>query len=210
MLFVYSVGCFIVAFPISDIIHFLIGSMPAIISLIYIVYLKLKELIKEEKKIIIIKNYIKAFSIIITIFILIVASILIMNYILNLDKCSKVKHYKYIPSVLDEQIKKMDFYIRDKNLQGKKVYILDASACLYMIPMDKYNKNYDMFLKGNLGVKGENGQIENLEKEKNIIVLMLNEQYPRNWQNPEKVREHIIQNWNKKGEIDIFDIYEKE
>ena len=79
-----------------------------------------------------------------------------------------------------------------------------------MIPLDKYNKNYDMFLKGNLGTKGEIGQIENLEKEENIVVLILNDNYSRNWQNPEKVRKYIINNWNKKGEIGKFDIYEKE
>ena len=35
------------------------------------------------------------------------------------------------------------------------VKILDASAALYMIPIDKYNKNYDLLLKGNLGKDGE-------------------------------------------------------
>jgi len=29
-----------------------------------------------------------------------------------------------------------------------------------MIPIDKYNKDYDMFLKGNIGKDGEQGQIE--------------------------------------------------
>ena len=97
-----------------------------------------------------------------------------------------------------------------KQIVGKKVYILDASACIYMIPIDIYNKDYDMFNKGNLGAKGEKGQIENLENEENIIVLIKNEKYARNWQNPEKVRKYIIENWSKKGEINKFDIYEKE
>ena len=79
-----------------------------------------------------------------------------------------------------------------------------------MIPIDKYNKNYDMFLKGNLGKKGEKGQIENLQNEENVIVLIINSNYNRNWQNPERVRQYIIDNWNKKGEIEQFDIYEKE
>ena len=35
------------------------------------------------------------------------------------------------------------------------------------------------------------------------------DQYSRNWQNPEKVREYIIENIDKIGEIDTFDIYEK-
>jgi len=79
-----------------------------------------------------------------------------------------------------------------------------------MIPIDIYNKDYDMFNKGNLGSEGEEGQIENLKNEKNIIVLIKNDKYARNWQNPEKVRKHIIENWNKKGEINQFDIYERQ
>ena len=59
--------------------------------------------------------------------------------------------------------------------EQKRVYMLDASAAIYMIPIDKYNKNYDMFLKGKLGAKGEEGQIEKLKKEKGVIVLITND-----------------------------------
>ena len=107
--------------------------------------------------------------------------------------------------------KKIDDFILEENRKGKNVYILDATAALYMIPIDKYNKNYDMFLKGNLGADGEEGQIENLKKENdNTVVLIMNNSYSRNWQTPEKVRKYIIDNWTKRGEIEKFDIYEKE
>lgn len=207
ILFCYSVGCFIVVFPISDVIHFLIGSMPAIISFVYIIYIRLikKERIKEF-----VKKYIKAFFIIITIVLLTTSIVMTINYLSNYKTFSKSNHYKFISTDLDKNILKMDSYIIKKRQEGKKVYILDASACLYMIPLDEYNKNYDMFLKGNLGSKGEAGQIENLQNEENIIVLIKNEKYLRNWQNPEQVRKYIIENWSKKGEINQFDIYEKE
>lgn len=65
-----------------------------------------------------------------------------------------------------------------------------------------------MFLKGNLGSRGEEGQIEDLKLMSNKILLIKNEEYNRNWQNPEKVREYIINNMNKKGEIIFFDIYQ--
>lgn len=35
------------------------------------------------------------------------------------------------------------------------MYILDYSVAIYMIPVDIYNKNYDMFNKGNFGQNGE-------------------------------------------------------
>lgn len=43
----------------------------------------------------------------------------------------------------------------------------------------------------------------------NVIILIRNEKYSRNWQNPEKVREYIINDWEKTGEVGIFDTYEK-
>ena len=55
-----------------------------------------------------------------------------------------------------KSIKEIEEYI---DLSEKKVYILDATAALYMIPIDRYNKNYDLFLIGNLGKDGEEGQI---------------------------------------------------
>ena len=101
---------------------------------------------------------------------------------------------------------KISDYIKNSD---KKVYMLDASAAYYMIPIDIYNKNYDMFCLGNFGIKGEQGQIENLQKEKGKIKLLIKaEGKARNWQNPEKVREWIIKNINKTGQVGGFDIYE--
>lgn len=205
----YSIGCFIVVYPISDTIHFLIGSMPAIITLIYIFFLKLKKIKIQEKELNLIKKYLRYFSELVVATIMILAIILIAKYIYNNNKFSNLKHFSFVISTIDNQVNEIDEYILEQNSKGKKVYILDATACLYMIPIDKYNKNYDMFLKGNLGAQGEEGQIKKLENEENVIVLILNEKFKYNWQTPENVRRHIIENWNKTEEILIFDIYEK-
>ena len=206
ILFAYSVACFIVVFPIADSIHFLIGSMPTIIAIIYIVWEILKD-IKVSNKI---KIICKVLSEYIILFLITYACCLIVLYFINYKSFSNKNHFKCIPSYLDDNITEIDNYIIEQNRSGKKVYILDATACIYMIPLDQYNKNYDMFLKGNLGADGEIGQIENLQKEENIVVLIKNDSYNRNWQNPEQVRKYIIDNWTKKGEIEQFDIYEKE
>ena len=207
ILFVYSVACFIVVFPISDSIHFLIGSMPTIISILYILWLRLKEIEFSNN----IKIIFKVLSEYIILFLVTCSScIIVLLYFMNYERFSNKNHFKYIISNLDDNITEIDNFIYEQNKIGKKVYILDATACLYMIPLDKYNKDYDMFLKGNLGEKGESGQIENLQNEENIIVLIMNDNYNRNWQNPEQVRKYIVDNWKQKGEIEQFDIYEKE
>ena len=78
-----------------------------------------------------------------------------------------------------------------------------------MIALNKYNKNFDMFLKGNLGGKGEIGQIEKINQlEKGTKILIKNNQYKLNWQTPLEVISYIKNNFNKIGELSIFDIYE--
>lgn len=104
-----------------------------------------------------------------------------------------------------QKIQAMDYFIKS---QDKPVYILDAEAALYQIPLDIYYKDYDMFLIGNIGSKGEEGQIEKLQKDTNKIVIIKSDGVSLNWQNPNKVRGYIKQNMDYKYSILYFDIYE--
>ena len=83
-----------------------------------------------------------------------------------MDK-SVLNHFSNIPisSILQDRIIEVDAYIKDEK---RDVYILDSEAAVYMIPLDKYNKDFDMFLKGNLGAASEEGQIEKI---KNISAI---------------------------------------
>lgn len=118
-----------------------------------------------------------------------------------------VKHFSniVITDYTYQKIKVMDSFI---NSQEKPVYILDAEAALYQIPLDIYYKDYDMFLIGNIGSEGEKGQIEKLEKDNNKIVIIKSDGVSLNWQNPNKVREYIKQNMEYKYSILYFDVYE--
>ena len=118
-----------------------------------------------------------------------------------------VKHFSniVITDYTYQKIKVMDSFI---NSQEKPVYILDAEAALYQIPLDIYYKDYDMFLIGNIGTEGEKGQIEKLEKDNNKIVIIKSDGVSLNWQNPNKVREYIKQNMEYKYSILYFDVYE--
>ena len=129
-------------------------------------------------------------------------------YVSKCPNYNKVNHFKYIPAT-ENMDNTVSDYIISMEKEGIKVYILDPEACSHTIKIDRYNKNYDMFLKGALGSKGEEGQIENLNQEENIRVLILKEKYRLNWQAPKQVIKYIRNNWKKVGEIYIFDIYEK-
>lgn len=205
ILFCYSVAAFIVVYPISDSIHFLIGSFPSLIAIAYLLWLLSKKVIKKDTIKYGIKCFFQGFSIISTAVIVIYSIIVLAQYISTCGQYNKLAHFKYIPAS-SEHIQKVDKFILEQN---NNVYILDATAALYMIPINRYNKDYDMFNKGNLGSKGEEGQIEKLENTTNTVVLIMNENYRRNWQNPEKVRTYIIENWTKIGQIENFDVYKK-
>ncbi len=207
----YSVSTIIVVYPIADDIHFLIAGTITMITGIYL----LKELYKKELKesvkennIIWAKNFINAFTLMIT-FILVIASIYkIVEYGLKCKNYNQLKNFKYIPisEEYEEQIVKVDEYIES---QDDEIYIVDARAAIYMIPINRYNKNYDMFLKGNIGSKGSVGIIEDLQSKDKVTLLLLHDENSMNWQTPLDVIEYIKENYEKTGQIEIFDIYEK-
>ncbi len=203
ILFTYSIAQMVVVYPISDEAHFVLAITPTAISIGYLLN-SLVDIIKVPKKEEVFANTFLGGLLFLTAIVYFAFGI--NNYRLqNINY--ELQHFKYLPmeeKQIDE-VKKMDEFIK---AQEKPVYILDASAAIYMIPIDRYNKDYDMFNKGNLGSQGEDGQIEKLKNLENKIILIKNQKYNRNWQNPEKVREYIIDNMNKTGEVGVFDIYE--
>ena len=203
ILSVYTIASMIVIYPIADNIHFLIGIFPGFISLAYFTDICIDKILSNEN----IKEFLGSFFKIATLLISLVCLAYSVNIYVKSNKNYELKHFKF--TIMNENyiklVKNIGEYI---NSSQKKVYILDGAASVYMIPIDKYNKDYDMFLKGNLGKDGEEGQIEKLKNEENAIILIMNSKYKRNWQNPEKVRSYIINNKEKTGEIGNFEIYE--
>lgn len=120
------------------------------------------------------------------------------------------KHFKNIP--LKTGYIKLTQELSDfhKENNDKKIIIADSDACVYDIPMDIYNKNFDMFNKGNLGKDGEEEIIKNIENSKNTIYLIKKEGATLNWQTPKSVIEYIRKNMKKLGSIEYYDIYCKQ
>lgn len=147
-LFSYSTASLIVIYPISDSIHFLIGILPLKISLIYLVSQKLLKLDLNME----VKTILQGFTIIFLIMLLIILAFNIYNYYVEIKGKNYINNYKYILSDY-ENINKIDEFILSNEKKGKSVYILDAAAAMYMIPLNKYNKDYDMLMQGNFGSK---------------------------------------------------------
>lgn len=209
ILFSYSISSFVVTFPISDKIHFLIGSLISVISAIYIFYIFFNKII-SKKKIRIFLYSIATFFITFMMLAMLVSSVdKVLKKYVYINKESELEHFYGIPEDvgIKKRINVIDNYIEEKQKEGKKVYVLDVEACIYMIPLNRYNKDYDLFTKGNLGAKGEDGIIDRIKNEENAIYLVKKDNI--NWQNPENVRKYIMNNLNHIGNISIFYIYEK-
>ena len=200
---VYSIVAFLVVFPISDETHFAVAIVPSIVLIAYIVKAVFDRYFKGDYKNVV--DFTKVVAILLT-----VAYTLYLE-IYNFDMLGKISKYKfqnhfdnvYITVSLDEAISEVDAFIKE---QEKKVYILDATAAVYMIPIDRYNKDYDMFCVGNLGSGGEEKQIEKIKNE-DAVFLVICDEYNINWQNPNKVRNYVTQNMEYLGKKSIFDIY---
>ena len=213
VLFAYSISTFIVAFPISDEIHFLIGSMISFIAIAYMIYECVMENFEptSSDKLKKMAYMLISFTSIFLILFLLWNSLLEIKYkYISVEKESELQHFKNIPEdkELKDCIKSVEEYIVQEQSNGKKVYILDASAAIYYIPINQYNKDYDMFLKGNLGSEGEDGIIDRIKNEKNAVYLI--KKSGLNWQNPSRVREYIINNLENGGDILYFWIFNSE
>ena len=208
----YSLSIIIVMYPISDEIHFLIGSFISIVGLAYMLSLLCQNIyvqINYSRKY---KLY-KIVSLIIWILIFTLISVKSINNLYVYIKTEKNIDIQYFKNVevgdgLKQRINDIDDYILKMEKEGRKVYILDAEAAIYMIPLDKYNKDYDMFLKGNIGKDGEEGQIEKIkQKDESTLYLIRKKNMKSNWQTPMNVVKYIRDNLVRIGEISIYEIY---
>lgn len=221
---IYSLPMLIVVYPIADEIHFLIGSIMTWVEFAAIIFVIVKKIIKRiliaieniaKYKIKRKRNFIYK-TIILLIFIGLLDFFVIKSYkniksYINQNKNHEIKYYKEIevPEALQERAKAIEDFTNKMKKENKEVYILDAEAAVYNIPLDKYTKNYDMFLKGNIGKDGEEGIIKQIQKDsENKVYLIKQEKYLLNWQTPTKVVEYVRNNMKKLEDVDIFEAYE--
>lgn len=204
---VYGLAMFVICFPISDPIHFLVGALPTIILILYKLYNLLKKIFaKNERNKLIINETVVYLLIVIVITLICFSVINLVKYFKSRDTYSQNMHFKLIPisSYLETRINEVAEYLR-KNENTK---ILNGDAVVYMIAVDRYNKDYDMLGKGSLGANGANRIIEEISNTENIKYLVAKKGIPIQWQMQTEVLDFIKNNKTKVGEVSIFDIYE--
>ena len=204
-LLVYSISMLILIFPISDAFHFVVGATPAVILLLLEIYNLLFDVFKKNTKLI------KGICVFISTTIILSCVLYSINnfykYTKSKNNFSNIKMYQNI--IIDKETEKMNNQVSDYISNSEKdVKVLEASAVLFMMPIGRYNKDYDMFNKGNFGENGENRLIEDIKNSNNRQYLILKENCTPNWQTPTKIIEYIKNNKKEKGEVSIYNIYE--
>lgn len=122
---------------------------------------------------------------------------------------SKLNNYENIPidSEADENIRTVCEYIEQKNEQGYRVRITDDSAIAYKIPIDAYEKNWDMLLVGNVGT---NTVEDLLASDEDCLYLVYKHTEDLGGQDHFEVIEYIKANYVKVEEVLVFDVYKKD
>lgn len=113
--------------------------------------------------------------------------------------------------IIDEEvefiIKTVDKYILQKEKEGYKVRIADTSAAAYKIPLNKYEKNWDMLLVGNLGLNN----VQNLLKsDKPTLYLVSKDDSVYSLQDYYELINYIKNNYDIVDEVAGFYVYANE
>ncbi len=186
-----SIAMFSLVYPISDVTHFCVAIIIVFVVSIYSLSLYIN----------ISKNLLLKYISIISMILLVVLS----SYTLFKNKnkyICHINHFEYLPisKDLEDEIITIDNYINDNT------YILNYNAALYMISLDRYNKNYDLFMSGNFGLNGIDNMLNDINNSNRTYLITTKK---KNWQNPNEITDYVENNFNKVDEILYYKVYKK-
>ena len=207
-----SIPVIAIIYPISDDFHLMVASVFALIIISYLLILVLKKIGGLIK----IDVFYKKLLLIGILFIIILISFknLIIERNINIKENVLVpfKHYEgiYVPEYLSKRISDVTDKVRAYSNSGRESIIVDAEAAIYDIVLNRYKKNYDMLLIGNIGENGVEKIINEIKDSHNVYYFVKNPQYALNWQLPEDIVDYIRNNLKYHETVSVFDVYYKD
>lgn len=207
-----SIPVIAIIYPISDDFHLMVASVYALIIIAYLLILVLKKIDGFIK----IDIFYKKLLLIGILFIIILISFknLIIERNINVKENVLVpfKHYEgiYVPEYLSKRISDVTDKVRTYSNSGRESIIVDAEAAIYDIVLNRYKKNYDMLLIGNIGKNGVEKIINEIKDSHNVYYFVKNPQYALNWQLPEDIVDYIRNNLKYHETVSVFDVYYKD
>ena len=207
-----SIPVIAIIYPISDDFHLMVASVYVLIIIAYLFILVLKKIDGFIK----IDIFYKKLLLIGILFIIILISFknLIIERNINVKENVLVpfKHYEgiYVPEYLSKRISDVTDKVRAYSNSGRESIIVDAEAAIYDIVLNRYKKNYDMLLIGNIGENGVEKIINEIKDSHNVYYFVKNPQYALNWQLPEDIVDYIRNNLKYHETVSVFDVYYKD
>lgn len=207
-----SIPVIAIIYPISDDFHLMVASVFALIIISYLLILVLKKIGGLIK----IDVFYKKLLLIGILFIIILISFknLIIERNINIKENVLVpfKHYEgiYVPEYLSKRISDVTDKVQAYSNSGRESIIVDAEAAIYDIVLNRYKKNYDMLLIGNIGENGVEKIINEIKDSHNVYYFVKNPQYALNWQLPEDIVDYIRNNLKYHETVSVFDVYYKD
>lgn len=212
VLAICSIPVIAIIYPISDDFHLIVASIFALTVVAYLLIFLLNEIDKFVK----IDVFYKKLLLIGLLFIIILISfknaIIERNLNIKENVLVSFKHYEgiYVPKYLSNRISDVTDKVRAYSNSGRESIIIDAEASIYDIVLNRYKKNYDMLLIGNIGEHGVEKIINEIKDSHNVYYFVKNPQYALNWQLPEDIVDYIRNNLKYHETVSVFDVYYKD
>ena len=212
ILAICSIPVIAIIYPISDDFHLIVASVFVLIVVAYLLIFLLNEINKFVK----FDVFYKKLLLIGLLFIIILISLknVIIERNLNIKENLLVpfKHYEgiYVPKYLSNRISDVTDKVRAYSNSGRESIIIDAEASIYDIVLNRYKKNYDMLLIGNIGEHGVEKIINEIKDSHNVYYFVKNPQYALNWQLLEDIVDYIRNNLKYHETVSVFDVYYKD
>lgn len=184
----------LVAYPLCDYIHMCIGIVP--FSVCAICCLNIKSFKRWENVV----------CVLVACSVLLCACSLELKTTDNYKKCELTNYEGLIISKkLESHIVEVNQFIIAKGEKGIDVLIVDSNAAAYLLPLNKYYKDFSLLNQGNLGTK----TVSDLLLQNNVLYLVRSDRSSLNRQSHFDLIEYIVTQYTKIGEVSGFEVYEK-
>lgn len=205
ILLVFSIMLSFISYPIFNWAHIILGTYLMIINIVYMLFTLFKDFENIIQKIL---KIINAIVILGMLAFFVFNMYMFINIIMDNDYPYSWEDPFFGGIIGKEEYEKNENIIRYIEENDKNVIVFSNRAALYMVPLKRNNGDFDLPFKGNLGIKGEKGLIEKVDKTQNAQFLIFKNESASIYQETTIVKEHIKNTKKYVGEIEGFEIYE--
>lgn len=203
----FGIPMLLISYPIINYYHSTLASLIIFIEFIYIIENVLIKEIRIQRK-----TEKKIYAILIIVYILYCGWVIITTIIgihnNNLVMGKTGALYGAIMSKEDfEKSETVCRFINEQEKNNRDVKILSYKANLYMAQLNKNNGIFDMAFLGNLGKEGETQLINKIKELRENLILIETDFEKTFYQESKQVKEYIINNYRKVGEIEEYSIF---